>query len=233
MDKVSGMIGGMTERTWWNRENRPFDSAELMADAIVHVIGLMIALALGSTLLFVAATRTAPGELPALALYVGSLVLVLAASFAFNMWPICPLKRHLARLDQAAIFVFLAGSYTPFLSLLDHAPFARLMLAAIWGTAALGVILKLFVPQRFGRIAIPLYLAIGWSGLLIFEPLAAAIPETTLWLLLAGGVTYSVGVMFHFWERLRFQNAMWHIAVVAGASLHLGAILDCMVISRL
>ncbi len=223
----------MTERTWWTRENRPFSPAELMADAIVHVIGLAIARVLGSALLFLAATKTAPGELPTLVLYVGSLVLVLVASFAFNMWPVCPMKRHLARLDQAAIFFFLAGSYTPFLALLDHSPGASLMLSAIWVMAILGIVLKLFVPQRFGRVALPLYLAIGWSGLLILETLAAAIPESTLWLLLAGGMTYSLGVIFHIWERLRFQNAMWHVAVVTGASLHLCAILDCMVVSRL
>jgi hemolysin III len=95
------------------------------------------------------------------------------------------------------------------------------------------VALKLIVPEKFGRMAIALYLAIGWSGILVFQSLAQTLPDSTLWLLLAGGVTYSAGIIFHLWEKLKFQNALWHVFVVAGASLHLLAVLDCMVFARL
>jgi hemolysin III len=165
--------------------------------------------------------------------YVGSLVAVLGVSLAYNLWPVSPVKMMLARFDQAAIFLFIAGTYTPFLAFLGATPVGILMTAFVWGASLVGIALKLIVPERFGRLAIVLYLAIGWSGILVFQSLAQLLPASTMWLLLAGGITYSLGVVFHLWERLKFQNALWHVFVVAGASLHLWAVIDCMVIHRL
>lgn len=217
----------------WGTGSRPFSLAEVVADGIVHGVGLIIAVALGSTLIAFAAFETAPQELPALVVYVASLLLVLGVSLAFNLSPVSPLQQVLARLDQAAIFLFIAGSYTPLLAAIGSTPASNLMMAAVWGASLVGIALKLIVPQRFGRMAIVLYLAIGWSGVLVFQTLAATLPPTTLWLLLAGGITYSAGIVFHLWQRLRFHNVLWHSFVVAGATLHLWAVLDCMVLSRL
>lgn len=219
-------------RTWWTR-GRPFTLAELVADGIVHGVGLLVASALGSVLLAFAAYGTAPEELPALIIYVGSLLAVLTVSLAFNLSPISPIKRTLARLDQAAIFLFIAGTYTPVLAVIGATPVGNIMMAVIWGAALIGIALKLIIPQRFGRMAIFFYLGIGWSGVLVFQTLAASLPPTTLWLMIAGGATYSVGIVFHLWEKLKFHNVLWHGFVVVGASLHLWAIFDCMVLRRL
>lgn len=219
--------------SWWSREQRPYTFAELIADAAVHIVGLIIALTAGMALLAWALLETAPEAFPALVVYVTTLVFVLGVSLAYNLWPVSPIKRHLARLDQAAIFLFIAGSYTPFLAVIEGTPVASIMTSLIWGASLIGVALKLIVPHRFGRLAIALYLAIGWSGILVFQTLAKALPDSTLWLLLAGGVTYSAGIIFHLWEKLKFQNALWHVFVVIGASLHLLAVLDCMVFARL
>jgi len=220
-------------RSWWNRENRPYTQAELLADGIVHVVGLLVAVAAGSALLALAAFKTAPELLPSLFVYVGSLIAVLSASLAYNLWPVTPIKRLLARLDQAAIFLFIAGTYTPLLALLGGTVVGDLMMTCVWGASLVGVALKLIVPQRFGRMAIPLYLAIGWSGVVVFQMLATTLPASTLWLLVAGGIVYSLGIIFHLWEKLHFQNVLWHVFVVLGATLHLCAIFDCIVISRL
>ncbi|MGN6489311.1 MAG: PAQR family membrane homeostasis protein TrhA [Devosia sp.] len=223
-------------RSWWSR-GRPFTLAELIADGIVHAVGILVAVALGAILLAFAAFaafETAPGELPALVLYVGSLLAVLGISLAFNLCPAeSRAKRTLARLDQAAIFLFIAGTYTPFLVLLGATPFNIALGVVIWGAALTGMLLKLLVPQRFGRGALVLYLGIGWSGVLMLQGLAAHLPALSLWLLVGGGVAYTAGVVFHLWEKLNFHNALWHGFVVAGASLHLVAVLDCMVLSRL
>lgn len=219
-------------RTWWNNV-RPLSLAELVADGIVHGIGLVMAVAAGSVLLVFAAIETAPSELPALALYVGSLIAVFSISLAFNLWPMSPVKHVLARIDQAAIFLFIAGTYTAFLAAVGGTPATDLLMVFVWAAAIVGIALKLIVPQRFGRLAILLYLAIGWSGVFVFHTLAAMLPPTTLWLILAGGIAYSAGIVFHLWDRLKFQNVLWHIFVVLGASLHLFATLDCMVFSRL
>jgi len=219
-------------KTWWNGV-RHYTLAELIADGIVHGIGLVLAIAAGTVLIVFAATGTAPAELPWICLYVGSLIAVLSVSLAFNLVPVSPIKRFLARLDQAAIFLLIAGTYTPFLAVLGDTPIANKMMMLVWSAALVGIALKLIVPERFGRLGIVLYLAIGWSGVLVFQHLASTLPPTTLWLILAGGIAYSAGIIFHLWGHLRFQNVLWHAFVVVGASLHLFATLDCMVLSRL
>ena len=227
------MQNRLAKYSWWSREQRPYTLAELVVDGVVHVLGLIVAIAAGSVLLAFAILETAPEAAPALVVYVGSLVAVLGVSLAYNLWPVSPVKKWLARFDQAAIFLFIAGTYTPFLAVLGGTTTGILMTTFVWGASLIGVALKLIVPERFGRLAIALYLAIGWSGILVFQSLAQTLPSTTMWLLLAGGVTYSMGIIFHLWERLKFQNALWHIFVVGGASLHLWAVIDCMVIHRL
>lgn len=227
------MMEPTAEYSWWSRAQRPFTRAELVVDGIVHVLGLIGAIAAGSVLLAFAILETAPEAAPALAVYVGSLIAVLGVSLAYNLWPVSPVKKLLARFDQAAIFLFIAGSYTPFLAFIGGTTTGTLMTTLVWGASLIGVALKLIVPERFGRLAIVLYLAIGWSGVLVFQSLAQTLPATTMWLLLAGGVVYSLGIIFHLWEKLMFQNALWHLFVVTGASLHLWAVIDCMVIHRL
>ncbi|MEO6012704.1 MAG: hemolysin III family protein [Devosia sp.] len=219
-------------RPWWH-PRRAFSLGEVIADGVVHGIGLVFAVGLGTVLIVFAAMRTAPAELPAIIVYVATLLTVLGVSLAFNIAPISGFKRVMARLDQAAIFLFIAGTYTPFLAVMGGTPVGQMLTVLVWGAALVGIALKLIVPQRFGRLAILLYLGIGWSGVLAFHTLATTLPPVAFWLVIAGGVTYSAGIIFHLWDRLKFQNVLWHIFVVAGSICHLWAILDCMVLSRL
>lgn len=219
-------------RQWWHHGRR-FSVAELVADGIVHAVGIAFAVSLGTVLLVFAAIGTARPELPAIIIYLASLLTVLVVSLAFNVSPISGFKKVMARLDQAAIFLFIAGSYTPFLAVLGQTSGATLLTVVVWGAALVGIALKLIVPEKFGKLAVLLYLGIGWSGVLVFHTLATVLPPVTLWLLVAGGITYSAGIVFHLWERLKFQNVLWHSFVVLGAILHLWAIFDCMVLSRL
>lgn len=214
-------------------DRRAFTLAELIADGIVHGVGLLVALVAGTVLLTLAIVETAQDDILALSVYVGSFIVLLTASLAFNLCPSGQLKAWLARIDQAAIFLFIAGTYTPFLAALGDVPIAERLTLFVWAAALVGVALKLLVPQHFGRLAIPFYLAIGWSGVIAFGALATVLPTTALWLLVAGGIAYSAGIIFHLWERLVFQNVLWHVFVVIGATLHLIAIFDAMVVSRL
>ncbi|SDG37669.1 PAQR family membrane homeostasis protein TrhA [Pelagibacterium luteolum] len=215
------------------RRRRPFTVAELIADGIVHGVGLLVALIAGTVLITLAILHAAGQEIAAIGIYVASMVVLLSASMAFNLCPTGPLKAWLARVDQAAIFLFIAASYTPLLVALGDVPIAEKLMIFVWSTALIGVALKLLVPQHFGRLAIPFYLAIGWSGILAFHALAAALPPTAVWLIVAGGVAYSAGIIFHLWEKLHFHNVLWHTFVIVGATLHLIAIFDAMVISRM
>lgn len=224
---------GRNAKAYVLRHRRAFTLAELIADGIVHGLGLVVALGAGSVLLTMAIMHTAPDQAFALSVYIGSFVILLTASMAFNLCPTGPLKAWLARIDQAAIFLFIAGTYTPLLTALGDVAIADRLLIFVWGTALVGMALKLLVPQHFGRLAIPFYLAIGWSGVVAFHALAAALPVTALWLIVAGGIAYSAGIVFLLWERLHFQNVLWHAFVVVGATLHLIAIFDAMVLSRM
>ena len=208
-------------------------AAELLADKVVHVVGL----ASGGTAAFVLMALSAFGrglaDLLSAAVYSLGLMAMLGCSAAYNIARLSPRRELLRRFDHAAIFVMIAGTYTPFLAVLGGSRDGQLLTVLVWGAALVGVALKLIVPQRFGRLAIVLYLAIGWSGVLVFQTLATVLPPVAFWLLVAGGITYSAGIIFHVWERLKFQNVLWHIFVVAGSICHLWAIFDCMVLSRL
>jgi hemolysin III len=208
---------------WWCRA-RPYSKTEVVGDALVHCVGIAVAVVVGGALILVG-SKTEPTYTPALCIYVASLVTLLTVSLAFNMAPIAPLKRLLARLDQAAIFLLIAGTYTPILAALSETPKGTMMLTIVWGAALVGVALKLLVPERFGRSALILYAGLGWSGVAVFDRLSQTLPTDTLWLLLAGGLSYTVGIFFHVQEKLQFHNVVWHCFVVVGATLHLWAIL--------
>jgi len=210
-----------------------YSRAELIADGIVHAVGIVLAIAAGSAMLALSAFRTAPGEYVAAIFYVVSLLTVLSISLAYNLWPISPAKWILRRFDHAAIYLLIAATYTPFLAQLSDTALAGRMLAVIWTAAAFGIAIKMFFPGRFDRLAIAFYLAIGWSGIVVLQPLLHTLPPITLGLLLAGGIVYSCGVVFFAWRGLRFQNAVWHGFVVTGAGLHFAALIDTLVINRL
>ena len=221
-----------TVRSWWHPRRR-FSLAELIADGVVHGIGIAFAISLGTVMIVFAAIGTARPELPAIIVYLTSLVMALGISLAFNLAPISGFKKLMARLDQAAIFLFIAGTYTPFLAVLGGTPAANMLTILVWSMALVGVALKLIVPEKFGRLAIVLYLAIGWSGVLVFQTLATTLPAPSFWLVIAGGITYSVGIIFHLWDKLKFQNVLWHVFVVAGSVCHLWAVFHVMVLDRL
>ncbi|MBR2689893.1 MAG: hemolysin III family protein [Aquamicrobium sp.] len=211
-----------------------YSRAEMIADGIVHAVGIMLAIAAGSAMLTLAAFHAGPGEYVAAVFYVVALLTVLSVSMAYNLWPVTSrVKWLLRRFDHAAIYLLIAATYTPFLAQLGDAALAGWMLGLIWTAAVAGIAIKVFLPGRFDRLAIVFYLAIGWSGIVLVEPLVGTLPPTAIGLLLAGGIVYSLGVVFFVWKGLRFHNALWHGFVVTGAGLHFAAMLDSLVINRL
>ena len=181
-----------------------YDRAEFLADSAVHVLGITLSIA-GVLSLIVEAARASPlAHVAAVVVYGGGLLAVLCLSATYNLWPVSPTKWLLRRFDHAAIYLLIASTYTPFLLHITD-PTCSVLLVGIWVTACADMGLKLACPGRFDRLAILLYLGLGWSGLIAYERLVTKLPSATVWLLSAGGVLYSVGVIFHLWERLRFQ----------------------------
>jgi hemolysin III len=210
-----------------------YSRAEIIADGIVHAVGIVLAIAAGSTFLALAAFHSGPGEYVAAVCYVVSLLTVLSVSLTYNLWPVSwPAKWILRRFDHAAIYLLIAATYTPFLAQLDNSPLALPMIVVVWSAALAGIAIKMFLPGRYDRLAIVFYLAIGWSGVVLAGPLVETLPTTSVALLIAGGVVYSCGVIFFAWKGLRFHNAVWHGFVVTGAGLHLAAMVDCLVVNR-
>jgi hemolysin III len=167
-------------------------------------------------------------EISSIVVYVVGLLSMLGFSAAYNTWPVSPAKWVLRRFDHSAIFVMIAGTYTPFIAQMKADLVAMGLLIGVWLTAVVGIILKLLLPGRFDRLAVVLYLLLGWSGAVVYGPLAAALPNLSLWLLAIGGTLYSVGVIFYAWRSLRFQNAIWHAFVLIAACCHYSAVLFCL-----
>jgi hemolysin III len=135
------------------------------------------------------------------------------------------LKEWLRRFDHAAIFLMIAGTYTPFVLIEMNTPWGLSLLAVVWAIAAVGIVLQLFAPRYLGGLSVALYLIQGWAVLAALEPLMTALPGRVLTLLMAGGVLYTVGVVFHLWERLPYQNAIWHGFVLTAATCHFAAVI--------
>jgi hemolysin III len=210
----------------WN-----YDRAELIADGVVHIVGICFGLVAATALIVLAAIYATPFEVAVVSVYVTGLLAMLVLSATYNLWPVSRAKWVLRRFDHSAIYVLIAATYTPFIMALKESYLAIALLIGVWCAAIGGVVLKLALPGRYDRLAVGLYLALGWSGVMLYDAVVKAVPPLSLWLVVAGGVLYSLGVIFHAWQRLRFQNAIWHGFVLLGAACHYTAILDLIILT--
>ncbi|UVF17828.1 hemolysin III family protein [Microvirga terrae] len=209
-----------------------YDVKEIIADGIVHVVGVTIGVVSIAALLVVAAPAVGAWEFTSLLIYGIGLLTVLTVSALYNLWPVSPVKWMLRRFDHSAIYLLIAGTYTPFITQMKASAESLALLAGVWLTSMVGITLKLRFPGRFDRLSILLYLLLSWSGVMAYESVFGTLPASTLWLLAIGGILYTTGVVFHLWESLRFQNAIWHAFVLVAAGCHYGAVLDCLVLAR-
>ena len=203
-----------------------YDRAELIADGIVHAIGVLLGIVAATVLVVLAAVYASAVDLVGVSIYVAGLLSMLVLSATYNLWPVSRAKWILRRFDHSAIYLLIAATYTPFILELKDSTFALALLVGVWCVAIFGIVLKLGWPGRFDRVAVGIYLAMGWSGLMLYDAVVKALPTMALWFVVAGGALYSFGVIFHAWRRLRFQNAIWHGFVLAGAACHYTAVLD-------
>lgn len=200
-----------------------YSVGERRADAAVHAVGVTAGIA---GFVWLLNTAILSGTLPArtitaLAIYGLGLVGMLIASAAYNLAPPDIGKALLRRVDHAMIFVMIAGTYTPFTLGLGQ---GVVLGGAVWGGAAFGAALKLRFPGRFHRLGLALYLGLGWAIVTALEPLGSVLSAPALWLLVVGGLLYTVGVVFHLMDRMPYNNAVWHLLVLAAASCHFAAV---------
>ena len=218
---ASTSINAATGAIRWN-----YDRVELIADGVVHAVGILLGLVAATVLVVLTAVYAGALTIVAVSIYVAGLLSMLVLSATYNLWPVSPTKWVLRRFDHSAIYVLIAATYTPFIMELKDSVFALALLAGVWCVAVFGIVLKLGWPGRFDRLAVGLYLALGWSGMMLYGSVVSALPTVALWLVLAGGALYSLGIVFHAWQRLRFQNVIWHCFVLLGAACHYTAVMD-------
>ena len=196
---------------------------EWRADLAVHTLGLGLGAA-GAIVMLAVTNRT---QLLPVAVYLFGLLAMLSCSAVYNAWPSSRYREALRRLDHAAIFVMIAGTYTP-LTLRLPAAWATGLAAGVWAAALVGVAAKLWQPRKVETLSVVLYLALGWIGLVAAGPLLASLDRTTLVLLLLGGLVYSGGVVFHLSKNGRYSRALWHACVLVAAGVHYAAILTML-----
>jgi len=218
---ASATLHGAPHGVRWN-----YDRIEILVDGVIHSFGVLGGLVAAVALVVVAVLLAPPSEIAAVSIYVAGLLVMLVVSAIYNLWPVSPVKWVLRRFDHSSIYVLIAATYTPFIVEMPASITSIGLLAGVWLVATIGIALKLLFPGRFDRLSIALYLVLGWSGAMVYNTIAASLPPSVLWLIAAGGVLYSAGVIFHVWERLRFQNAIWHAFVLLGASCHYTAVLS-------
>jgi hemolysin III len=208
------------------RERVPmvYSRAELVSDAAVHVTGIVAALIAVPVLITLAALWFGDATtVGAATIYGASLLAMFLCSAANNMIHVPARKDMLRRIDQSAIYVKIAGSYTPLAVLTGT--HAGLFLAGLWGAALAGASLRMFSPARLKWASIVLYLAIGWAAAIFGGPLISALSPTGFLLILVAGGLYTSGVVFFVWERLPFHNTIWHVFVLAGTFVLYAAVL--------
>ncbi len=202
-----------------------FSPAEELAHGVSHGIGIVLAVAGFALLVSSAALRGDAWHVVSAAVYGTTLVLLYTASTLYHAVSRPRAKRVLRILDHAAIYLLIAGTYTPFALISLRGPWGWGLFALVWGGAAGGIVFKAVATGRARIFSIVLYLALGWAVVLAARPLAAAVAAGGIALLAAGGICYTAGLVFFGWKRLRFHHFLWHLCVLAGSVFHYFAIL--------
>ena len=202
-----------------------YSDIEERANAITHGLGVVLGV-VGLILLLVRAFDYQADMLTvaSMAIYGSSIILLFLASTLYHSITTEKTKRLLKTLDHCAIYLLIAGSYTPFLLVGLRTPLAMGLMAVIWGIALVGITMKIAFVYRFKRLSLFIYLAMGWLSLIVVYQLAMNIEMGGLVLLALGGVIYSLGVIFYVAKRIPYNHAIWHLFVLAGCACHFFAI---------
>lgn len=199
-------------------------SVEELANTITHGFGLFLSIIGFVVLILLAGLRGDRLSIIGCGVYGLSLVVLYAASTIYH-GVISPVrKKKLQIADHCGIYLLIAGSYTPFGLIIIKGSLGRNLLITIWTFALVGIVAKLLMRDRWPAVSVVSYLVMGWIGVVAIQPLLAALGSTAITLVVAGGVAYSLGVIFFAWQRIRHNHAIFHIFILAGSILHYAAV---------
>lgn len=217
MSKSSSMVGhGGTTGDYTRLEERLNFLSHGVA-ALVSLVGTVVLVAL-------AAGQSDLWKIVSFSIYGGSMTLLFLASTLYHSATSPNARRLFKMLDHCAIFLLIAGTYTPFLLVNMRAGAGWALFAIIWGLAAMGIVLKLVYGHRFKALRVGIYLGMGWLIVFASGELAETVSDLGFWLIVAGGVVYTLGVVFYLFKRIPFNHAIWHLFVVGGSTCHFLAV---------
>lgn len=203
-----------------------YSFAEEVANAVTHGIAALLSIAALVVMLWYTVTRSGDTNAIVSASIFGSAMIILyTASTLYHAVPVGRLKQILQVFDHGAIYLMIAGSYTPFCLVSLKGPVGWTLCAVVWSIALFGMIFQPLLMKRADWLNCILYLLLGWCVVLVIKPLIATLATTGLWLLVAGGIVYSVGVVFYLCEKIPFNHAIWHLFVLAGTALQFFSVL--------
>lgn len=217
---MSGNINRELERA----RRKVYSLAEEIANSVSHGIGAALSVA-ALTLMVVVSVASGDGWKLASALVYGiSLVVLFLASTLYHAIHHDATKGVLRLIDHCAIYLLIAGTYTPFLLINLRGAWGWTLFAIIWSLALFGIFFKLFFKHRFPKLSLFTYILMGWLVIVALSEMLAKVPSGAMWLLLAGGLVYTLGAVFYKWERLPFNHAIWHVFVLGGSTCHFLAV---------
>jgi hemolysin III len=205
-------------------EDRPQSLGEEIANGISHGVGLIAALAAAPILILAAANKGDALTVAGVSIFATSMVLLYLSSMLYHCLPRNRAKRVFLIFDHIAIFLLIAGTYTPFALGVLRGAVGWTLFGLIWGVALFGIITKLVPRLRHSKLSLVLYLGMGWMIVLVIRPLYQHLPLNGLLWLIAGGLAYTVGVIFYV-AQARYSHFIWHLFTIAGTTCHFFAIL--------
>jgi hemolysin III len=198
---------------------------EEIANSITHGIGAALSIAALAILVTLAALHGSAAHVVGCAVFGGTLVLLYTASTVYHAITHERAKRVLQVLDHSAIYLLIAGTYTPFMLVTLRGPRGWVLLSIVWAAAATGIVLCSTVGRRAHAVSVVLYILMGWIAVVVLRPLTSSLGVEGMSLLAGGGLAYTAGVAFYAWRRLPYHHAIWHLFVLAGSGLHVAAVL--------
>ena len=206
-------------------ETTHYSVGEEIANSITHGIGVLLSIGGLAVLVGFASLRGDAWHIATCSIFGSTLILLYAASTLYHSIPLPSIKGILRMIDHSAIYLLIAGTYTPFMLVNLRGPWGWSLFGIIWGIAMVGILLKTTSFGRLPGISLGLYLAMGWIVVIAIKPMLAVLDPGGLGLLLLGGLAYSGGTIFYAWDKLPYNHAIWHLFVMAGSCLHFFAIL--------
>ncbi|MES9857668.1 MAG: hemolysin III family protein [Sedimenticola sp.] len=202
-----------------------YSFGEEIAHTITHGVGALLSIAGLAILVAFSALYGDAWHITSCSIYGATLILLYTTSALYHGIPLPNAKRILRQVDHAAIFVLIAGTYTPFTLVNLRGAWGWTLFGLVWGIAIAGVVLELAMKKRYHRLSLSLYLGLGWLVVIAVEPMLSTVGSGGLILLLSGGLCYSLGVIFYVWKSLAYHHAIWHLFVLAGSIFHFFAVL--------